>query len=89
MTSISICKCGKCDCGWTKESDADLLAEFVLDVLLDTTQHERLQDHMQTTKLTLIQLAAFVLRGSGLDIFREPLIELVVRVEQAGHDEVQ
>ena len=35
-----------------------------------------------------VQLAALVFR-CVLDILREPLVELVVRVEQAGHDEVE
>ena len=36
----------------------------------------------------LVQFAALVL-GSILDVFGEPLVELIMRVEQAGHDEVQ
>lgn len=53
-----------------------------------TTQHEGLQDHMQAAQLMFIQLAAFVLRGI-LNILREPLVELVVGIEQTGHDEVK
>ena len=55
---------------------------------LNATQHEWLQNHVQTTKLVLVQLAAFVL-SRILDVLREPLVELIVGVEQARHDEVQ
>lgn len=37
----------------------------------------------------LVQLAAPVLGRCILDILGEPLIELVVRVEQTRHDEMQ
>ena len=36
----------------------------------------------------LVQSTALVLR-SILDVLREPLVELIVGVEQARHDEVQ
>jgi len=65
-----------------------LFAEFVLDMPLDTPKHERLQDHMKTTKLTLVQLAPFVLCCS-LDILGEPFVELVMRIEQTRHNEVE
>ena len=55
---------------------------------LDATQHERLQDHMKTAKLMLVELAALVL-SSILDVLREPLVELIVGVEQARHNEMQ
>ena len=55
---------------------------------LDTTQHEWFKDHVETPQLVLVELAALILR-CVLDILREPLVELVVRVEQARHDEVQ
>ena len=55
---------------------------------LDTTKHERLQDHMQTAELVLVELATFVLR-SILDVLGEPFIELVVGVEQTRHDEMK
>ena len=67
---------------------AHLFAEFVLDMALHTTQHERLQDHMKTAQLVLVEFAPLVL-GSILDILREPLVELVVRVEQSRHDEME
>jgi hypothetical protein len=55
---------------------------------LDSAQHEGLEDHVQPAQLVLIQLAALVLRGI-LNIFGEPLIELIMGVEQARHDEMQ
>lgn len=54
-----------------------LLTQFVLHVLLDAAQHERFEDHMQSTKLMFVEFVALVL-GSILDVFREPLVELVV-----------
>lgn len=64
-----------------------LLAQFVLNVFLDTTQHERFEDHMQSTKLVFVEFVALIFR-SILDVLREPLVELVVRVEQARHNEM-
>ena len=55
---------------------------------LNATQHERLQDHVETTKLVLVQLAALVL-SRVLNVLREPLVKLVMRVEQARHDEMK
>jgi len=66
----------------------DLLAQFVLHVFLDTTQHERFENHMQSTKLVFVEFVALVL-SSILYVFREPLVELVMRIEQTRHDEVQ
>lgn len=43
---------------------------------------------MQPPKLTFVELAALVLR-SILDIFGEPLVELIMRVKKAGHDEME
>ena len=41
-----------------QETDYDrgshLLAQLVLDVFLDTAQHERFQDHMQSAKLVFV-----------------------------------
>lgn len=34
-----------------KHVDLNLVAKLLLDVLLDTTQHERLEDHVQTLEL--------------------------------------
>ena len=55
---------------------------------LDATQHERLQDHMKTAKLMLVELAALVL-SSVLDVLREPFVELVMGIEETRHDKVQ
>ena len=66
----------------------NLLAQLILDVTLNATQHEGLEDHMQTSQLMLVQLATFVL-CSVLNIFGEPFVELVMRIEQTGHNEMQ
>ena len=55
---------------------------------LHTTQHEGLQDHMQSPELMLVKPAALVLSGI-LDLLGEPFVELVMRVEQTWHDEVK
>jgi hypothetical protein len=65
-----------------------LLAQFILHVFLDTTQHERFEDHMQSAKLVFVELVALVL-SSVLNILREPFVELVMGIEQTRHDEVQ
>jgi len=65
-----------------------LLAQFVLDVFFDTAQHERLEDHMQSTKLVLVEFIALIL-CSILDVLREPFVELVMGIEQTRHDEMQ
>ena len=43
---------------------------------------------MQPPELTFVELAALVLR-SILDILGEPLVELIMRVKKAGHDEME
>ena len=65
-----------------------LITKFVLNMTLHSTQHEGFQDHVQPPKLVLIQFTALVLR-SILDVFREPLVELIMRIEQTWHDEMQ
>lgn len=65
-----------------------LLAQFVLHVFLDTAQHERLKDHVQSTKLVFVEFVALIL-SSILNVLREPLIELVMGIEQTRHNEVQ
>ena len=65
-----------------------LLAKLVLHMSLHATQHEGLEDHMKSTKLMLVQFATLVLR-SILDVLGEPLVELVMRIEQTRHDEMQ
>jgi len=42
---------------------------------------------MQTTKLMFVEFAAFIL-GRILDVLREPLVELVVRIKEGWHDEM-
>jgi len=44
---------------------------------------------MQTTKLMLVEVASLVVGGGVLDVSREPFAELVVRVEERGHDEME
>ena len=65
----------------------NLLAQFVLNVFLDAAQHERFEDHVKSTKLVFVEFIALVLRGI-LDVLREPLVELVMGIEQAGHDKM-
>lgn len=69
-------------------SRTNLLAELILNVTLDTPQHEWLQNHVQPSELMLVKPATLVL-CSVFNVLREPLVELVVRVEQAWHDKVQ
>jgi hypothetical protein len=42
---------------------------------------------MQTSELMFVEFAAFIL-SRVLDILREPLVELVVRIEESWHDEM-
>ena len=63
------------------------MTQLVLHVLLNATEHEGLQDRVQALQLLLVQRA--LLLRVRLDVLGEPLLELLVRVEQLGHDEVQ
>jgi hypothetical protein len=65
-----------------KVKDNYLLAEFVLHIVLDTAQHKRFDDHMQSTKLASIEPATLV-PGSILNVPGEPLVGLVMRIENA------
>ena len=65
----------------------DLVSKLLLHMLLDTTQHEWLQDHMQSPQLVFVELS--VTLCVTLNVLGEPLAELVVRVEQARHDEMK
>ena len=65
-----------------------LITKFVLNMTLHSTQHEGFQDHVQPPKLVLIQFTTLVL-CSILNVFREPLVELIMRVEQTRHNEMQ
>ena len=66
---------------------AHLLCHLVLYVSLDPAQHEGLEDHVQPRELVLVQ--GRLLLRVALDVAGEPLVELLVRVEHGGHDEVQ
>lgn len=66
----------------------NLVAQFMVDMALDAAQHEWLQDHVKTPELVLIESAALVF-GGVLDVFGEPFIELIVGVEETGHDEME
>ena len=70
------------------ERRAYFVTELVLHVPLNATQHEWLEDHMKTPKLMLVEPASLVFRGV-LDVLGEPFVELVMRVEQTRHDEMQ
>jgi hypothetical protein len=68
--------------------DKNLLAQLVLHMSLNSSQHKRLQNHVQPTKLTFVELAALVLR-SILNILGKPLVELIMGVKKTGHDKVE
>jgi hypothetical protein len=65
-----------------------LVTQLLLHVLLHTTQHERLEDHMQSSQLFRLELTA-TSASSILNVLGEPFGELLVRVEQRRHDEVE
>eukprot|EP01136_Pigoraptor_vietnamica_P043776 Opistho-1_new@19633 len=65
----------------------NLLCEFVLDILLDSPEHKGLQNHVQPRELVLVKPG--LLLGVTLNVLREPLVELLVRVKQTRHDKVQ
>lgn len=44
---------------------------------------------MQTSKLMLVEVGSLVVSGGVLDVSREPFAELVVGVEERGHDEME
>lgn len=71
------------------EGAAHLVAELILDVLLDAPEHKRFENHVQPPELVLVVLAAALLVSRILNVAREPLAELVVRVEETRHDEVE
>ena len=64
-----------------------LVPKFLLYMGLDTAQHEGFEDHVQTLQLVLIELR--VALSMAFDILGEPVAELVVGVEQGGHDEMK
>lgn len=65
-----------------------LVTKLILDVTFHPAQHERLQDDMKATELMLVQVIAFVF-GGIFYVFREPFVEFIVRIKEAGHDEVE
>ena len=77
-----------CDQETSQNSRRYLIAQLILDVTLDTAQHERPENHVQTAKLMFVEFAAFIF-CSVLDVFGEPFVELVVRIKKTWHDEMQ
>ncbi|KAH6603254.1 hypothetical protein Trco_008029 [Trichoderma cornu-damae] len=65
----------------------NLVAQLLLHVLLHAAEHERLQDHVEALQLVLVELG--VALRVGLDVLGKPFAELVVRIEERRHDEVQ
>lgn len=65
----------------------DLATDLVLDVFFYTAEHEGLEDGVEALDLVLVE-GALVL-AVGLDVFGEPLLELLVGVEELGHYEVE
>jgi len=61
--------------------------DLVLDIFLDSTQHERFQDRMKTLNFDLVELTLVL--TVGLDIFREPFIEKFMRVEKIRHYKIE
>ena len=81
---------GLCD-GQRKVVDVmctNFFAELVLDVTLDTTKHKRLENHVESTQLMLVETSA-AQTSSTFDVFGEPFGKLVVRVEKTRHDKVK
>jgi hypothetical protein len=53
--------------------------DFLLDIFLESPKHERLKDEMQSLELMLVQFS--LVHGVLLNVFGEPLLELLVVVE--------
>ena len=64
-----------------------LRAYFLLNISLKTAQHKGLEHGMQSLELVLVELA--LVHARRLDVLREPLLELLVIVEQLWHDKVK
>ena len=64
-----------------------LFGHLVLHVSLDPPQHERFEDHVEPGQLVRVQSPSLL--GVALNVAREPLVELLVRVEHGGHDEME
>src|SRR4029077_5147494 len=71
----------------TEDILLNFVSKFLLDMFLDTAQHERLQNHVEALQLVLIELR--VALRVRLDILGKPLTELIMRIEQGRHDKVQ
>ena len=59
----------------------------MLNVLLEASKHEWLQDHMQALQLMLVKLS--LVHAVLLDVLGEPLLKLLVIIEELRHDEVK
>ena len=64
-----------------------LLCHLMLYISLDSPKHEWFEDHVQSRQLVLVQCP--LLLRMALNVTREPLVELFVRVKHCGHDEVK
>ena len=62
-------------------------SDLLLDVLLEASQHEWLQNEMESLQLMLVQLS--LVHGVLLNVLGKPLLELFVVVEQLWHDKVE
>ena len=63
------------------------LAYLMLDILLYPSQHERLENSMQTLNFNLVEF--FLILTVGLNVLRKPLIEELMRVKKVRHDKVE
>ena len=68
-------------------SHPHLVCHLMLHVSLYPPQHEWLQYHVQPRQLAFIK--SRLLLGMALNVAREPLVELFMRVKHGGHDEVK
>jgi hypothetical protein len=64
-----------------------LRGDLLLNVFLKPSEHEWLENQMQSFQLVLIKLT--LVHGMLLDIFGEPFLELFVVVEELGHNEMK
>jgi hypothetical protein len=67
----------------------NLLAKLVLHMSFDSSKHEGLENHVQTPELVLAHVALSFLLRSVLNVLGEPFVELVVRIEETWHDEME
>lgn len=71
----------------TEDFNFLLGCNLLLNVALHASEHEWLQNRVESLELVLVELT--LVHGGCLDIFRKPLLELLVIVEQLGHDKVK